>query len=60
VTGGEDYELLVCVPPGAPADAAGEAADITWIGTVTDGPAGLELAGAGELAASWRGHDHRL
>jgi thiamine-monophosphate kinase len=58
VAGGEDYELLVCVPPHA-GEAAG-AAGITWIGEADDGPPGLELRGAGPAAASWRGHEHRL
>ena len=30
-TGGEDYELLACVPPGV------EVPGITWIGAVSDG-----------------------
>jgi thiamine-monophosphate kinase len=34
LSGGDDYELLVCAPPGA------ELPDVTFIGQVTDGPAG--------------------
>ncbi len=49
-TGGEDYELLACVPPGL--DVHG----VTWIGTVEDG-SGLSLRG-GDPA--WRGHEHAL
>jgi thiamine-monophosphate kinase len=58
VTGGEDYELLACVPPEAA--GAAEAAGLTLVGRVEDGPAGLDLRGAGAGAASWRGHEHRL
>jgi thiamine-monophosphate kinase len=50
-TGGEDYELLVCVPPGRAAAVEGL---VTWIGTVAAGE-GLELRGGD---ASWRGHEH--
>jgi thiamine-monophosphate kinase len=52
-TGGEDYELCACVPPAAWAPA--EAAGITWIGDVVDGPPGVEWAGAPAGSASWRG-----
>jgi len=38
-TGGEDFELCVAMAPGAAPDG------ITWVGRVTDGPAGLSLAG---------------
>jgi thiamine-monophosphate kinase len=58
LTGGEDYELLACLPPEAA--AAAEAAGLTFVGRVEDGPAGLDLRGAGVAAASWRGHEHRL
>lgn len=50
VTGGEDYELLACVPPGL--DAPG----LTWIGEVTEG-AGLEIAGG---SPGWAGYEHDL
>lgn len=56
LTGGEDYELLACVPPAGV--AAAEAAGITWIGEVRSGPAGLRLRGAGAEAAGWRGFEH--
>ena len=52
-TGGDDYELLVAVPPERRADAE-RAAALTWIGEVTEG-SGMELEGArGEL----RGFEH--
>jgi thiamine-monophosphate kinase len=38
-TGGEDFELCVAMAPAA------EAAGVTWVGRVTDGPVGLSLAG---------------
>src|SRR5215212_8237160 len=38
-TGGEDYELCVCVPRAG--REAAEAAGVTWIGEVEAGPAGL-------------------
>jgi thiamine-monophosphate kinase len=53
--GGEDYELLVCVPPDARA-AAEAAAALTWVGEVVAGPAGVELRAAGETPL--RGWDH--
>jgi thiamine-monophosphate kinase len=39
-TGGEDFELLVAMAPGP------EPEGVTWVGSVTAGPAGLSLAGA--------------
>ncbi len=53
-TGGEDYELLACVPPER---CAGVDHLLTWIGSVTEGAADLELRGGG---ADWRGHEHTL
>jgi thiamine-monophosphate kinase len=41
-TAGEDYELLVCVPPAA-IDAAMAATPLTFIGQVVDGPPGTRL-----------------
>ena len=49
-TGGEDYELLACVPPGS--DVPG----VTWIGIVSEG-AGLEIRGG---SAGWAGFEHEL
>jgi thiamine-monophosphate kinase len=55
-TGGEDYELCVCVPPEARTHA--EPAGLTWIGEVVEGPAGVSWRGAGEEAGGWRGWEH--
>ena len=52
-TGGEDYELCVCVPPGVAGDVG-----LTWIGEVVAGDPGLEWRNAPEHAAAWRGHEH--
>ena len=49
-TGGEDYELLVCVPPQL-------RADVTWIGWVEAG-SGLEWRKAPPGAEAWRGFEH--
>jgi thiamine-monophosphate kinase len=54
-TGGEDYELCVCVPPEA--RAAAEAAGVTWIGRVAAGPAEVAWSGAGS-GRGWRGYEH--
>src|SRR4051794_22894808 len=58
LTGGEDYELLACVP--VDRRAAAEAAGLTWIGEVEAGAPELGLSGAGDAAAGWRGHEHRF
>ena len=50
--GGEDYELLACLPA-----EAGQPAGVTEIGEVRAG-AGLEWVNAPPAAASWRGHEH--
>jgi thiamine-monophosphate kinase len=55
-TGGEDYELCVCVPEAARA-AAEAAAPITWIGRVAAGTPDVVWSGAGS-AARWRGFEH--
>jgi thiamine-monophosphate kinase len=51
-TGGEDYELCVCVA----ADV--EAAGLTWIGEVTPGPAAVVWKNAPPDANAWRGYEH--
>ncbi|UGS39273.1 thiamine-phosphate kinase [Capillimicrobium parvum] len=55
-TGGEDYELLACVPE--PARAAAEAAGLRWIGRVEAGAPGVELRRDGRPVAL-RGYEHR-
>jgi thiamine-monophosphate kinase len=56
-TGGEDYELCACVPAAARA-AAEEAVDVTWVGEVREGPAGVRLTRNGE-AVALEGFQHR-
>jgi thiamine-monophosphate kinase len=55
-TGGEDFELCFCLPPGARA-AAEAAAPVTWIGRAVAGEPGVEWRGE-PSAASWRGYEH--
>src|SRR4051812_21807983 len=55
-TGGEDFELLVCVPP-AVRGAAERAAPLTWVGEVVAGPPGATFSRAGARVAL-RGYDH--
>jgi thiamine-monophosphate kinase len=56
-TGGEDFELCVCVAP--PDRAAAEAAaPLTWIGEVEAGAPDLEWRGGPSDAAGWRGFEH--
>jgi thiamine-monophosphate kinase len=57
-SGGEDYELCVCVAPGSRADAEAAVADLTWIGTVAQGSGAhfRDEHGERELA----GFEHRL
>jgi thiamine-monophosphate kinase len=56
-TGGDDYELLVTVPPER-RDAAAEAADLTWLGDVRIG-SGVAFVGAdGALRTGLRGFEH--
>lgn len=56
VTGGDDYELLVTVPP-ALRDAAEAAAAITWVGEVSRG-GGLILLGPDGPVDGLRGYEH--
>lgn len=58
-TGGEDYELLACVPPQRRRDAE-RAVALTWIGEVAAGPPELVLRGFPPDAGGWRGHEHGL
>jgi thiamine-monophosphate kinase len=55
-TGGEDFELLVCVPPSARA-AAESAAPLTWIGEVVAGHPGARLTRGGDPVAL-SGYEH--
>jgi thiamine-monophosphate kinase len=52
-TGGEDYELCACLPPGAVAGT-----DVTVVGRVTDGEPGVVLRRDG-VAVALRGYAHR-
>jgi thiamine-monophosphate kinase len=55
-TGGEDFELCVCVAPEDRA-AAEAAAPLTWIGAVSDGAVGVSWSGPDD-ATAWRGFEH--
>jgi thiamine-monophosphate kinase len=56
VTGGDDYELLVTVPPER-REAAEAAAALTWVGEVSGG-AGLFLLGPDGAVEGLRGYEH--
>jgi thiamine-monophosphate kinase len=56
VTGGDDYELLVTVPPEG-REAAEAAAALTWVGEVSAG-SGLVLLGAHGPVSDLRGYEH--
>jgi thiamine-monophosphate kinase len=56
-TAGEDYELCVCVPGSARA-VADRAAELTWIGRVTEGPA--EVAFVDADGETLLGYEHVL
>jgi thiamine-monophosphate kinase len=59
-TGGEDYELLVCVPPRAreAAERAAGAVGLAWVGEATAGAPGVAWRNAPRAAATWRGYEH--
>jgi thiamine-monophosphate kinase len=54
-TGGEDFELCVCVE----SDAAARIAGVTWVGGVVGGPAGVAFSSAGR-SRSLAGYEHRV
>ncbi len=54
-TGGEDYELLFTVGPDRRA-ATAAVSDVTWVGRVGEGPAGVRWTGGG--SSTWRGFEH--
>jgi thiamine-monophosphate kinase len=56
-TGGEDYELCVCLPPAAREAAEAAVPGLTWIGQVAAGAPDVRWSGA-PSAASWRGYEH--
>jgi thiamine monophosphate kinase len=56
-TGGEAYELCVCVAPAERA-AAEAAAPLTWVGEVRAGAPALTWRGAPRGAGAWRGFEH--
>ena len=55
-TGGEDFELCACVPPGR--REAAEAIGLTWVGEVAAGPAEVVWSGAPSGARDWHGFEH--
>jgi thiamine-monophosphate kinase len=57
VTGGDDYELLVAVPPGR-REAAEAAAQLTWIGEVSAG-SGLVILGPDGPVPGLSGYEHQ-
>jgi thiamine-monophosphate kinase len=59
-TGGEDYELLVCVEPERRTAAEGSAAGagLSWIGRTVEGGPGVRWEGAPPAASGWRGFEH--
>lgn len=59
-TGGEDYELLVCVAPArrAAAEGAAAGAGLTWIGRTVEGAPAVRWEGAPPAAEGWRGFEH--
>ena len=59
-TGGEDYELMVCVAPERRAAAEGAAAGVglSWIGRTVEGEPAVRWEGAPAAAEGWRGFEH--
>jgi thiamine-monophosphate kinase len=59
-TGGEDFELLVAVPPArrAAAEDAAAGAGLTWLGRAAEGVPRVRWQGAPPSSSSWRGFEH--
>ena len=59
-TGGEDFELLVAVPPErrAAAERAAAGAGLTWVGRAAEGSPRVRWQGAPPGSSSWRGFEH--
>jgi thiamine-monophosphate kinase len=57
-SGGEDYELCVCVAPAQRERVAAAVADLTWIGRVESGSGAHFFDSAGERPLA--GYEHRL
>lgn len=55
-TGGEDFELCVCIPDAAVAGVPG----LTRVGEVTGGPPGVSFSRGGSETAELTGYEHRL
>jgi thiamine-monophosphate kinase len=49
-TAGEDYELCACLPPGSPNSLS----NVTWIGSVAEGPPGVAFLDADEPLAGYQ------
>jgi thiamine-monophosphate kinase len=59
-TGGEDFELLVCVAPErrTAAEDAAAGAGLSWIGRTAEGAPRVRWEGAPPAASGWRGFEH--
>ena len=49
-TAGDDYELCACLPPGSPNSLS----NVTWIGSVAEGPPGVAFLDADEPLAGYQ------
>ena len=59
-TGGEDFELLLCVSPGRAAvvEEATAGAGLTWIGRAVEGAPAVRWVNAPPGSEAWRGFEH--